>query len=208
MSDGIFLDKKRDRSAMEHRVTANELRQTLASWDALFPGRWKIRLVACCGTALSLLGYTESTKDVDFLVPNEKEYERLLKFLIRAGYERVTGEGWRRSGEVIQYDLYPGKRVFQTELINSPLEANGHKKIWEGKKIYLGVLNSADLIITKLFRGMEQDVEDCLALLDHEAISLQALEERYRETARYEISEERVIKNLEHFLTKVRGMKK
>ena len=60
---------------MEYRVTADELRQTLASWDALFPGRGKIRLVACGGTALSLLGYKESTKDVDFLVPNEQEYK-------------------------------------------------------------------------------------------------------------------------------------
>lgn len=192
---------------MEYRVTANELKQTLASWDALFPGRSKIHLVACGGTALSLLGYKESTKDVDLLVPNEKEYERLVKFLIQAGYERVTGQGWKRPDEVIQYDVYPGKRAFQTELINSPLEENGQKKIWEGKKISLGVLNSVDLIITKLFRGSEQDVEDCLTLLDHEAVSLRALEERYRETARYEIAEERVIKNLEYFLTKVRDVK-
>lgn len=193
---------------MEYRVTAHELKQTLASWDALFPGRGKIRLVACGGTALSLLGYKESTKDVDLLVPNEKEYERLVKFLIRAGYGRVTGESWKRPGEVIRYDVYLGKRVFHTELIDSPLEGNGHQKIWEGKKIYLGVLNSVDLIITKLFWGTEQDIEDCLTLLDHEAVSLRALEERYRETASYEISEERVIKNLEHFLTKARGAKK
>ena len=192
---------------MQYRLTANELKQTLASWDTLFPGRGKVHLIACGGTALSLLGYKESTKDVDFLVPNEKEYERLVKFLIRAGYERVTGEGWKRPGEAIQYDLYPGKRVFQTELIDSPLEGNGHRKLWEGKKIYLGVLNAVDLMITKLFRGTEQDVEDCLTLLEHEALSLQALEARYRETARYEVSEERVIKNLEHFLAKVRGVK-
>ena len=89
---------------MEYRVTADELRQTLASWDALFPGRGKIRLVACGGTALSLLGYKEST-------------------------------------------------------------------------------------------------------LEHEAVSLGAFEKRYRATAGYEISEERVIKNLEHFLTKARGKK-
>ena len=76
---------------MQYRLTANELKQTLASWDALLPGRGKIHLVACGGTAMSLLGYKESTKDVDFLVPNEKEYERLVRFLVRAGYERVTG---------------------------------------------------------------------------------------------------------------------
>ena len=192
---------------MEYRVTADELRQTLASWDALFPGRSKIHLVACGGTALSLLGYKESTKDVDFLVPNEQEHERLVKFLIRAGYERVVGRGWKRPGEVIIYDLYPGKRVFQTELLDSPLAGNGHTKLWEGNKIYLGVLNSVDLIITKLFRGADQDVEDCLTLLDHEAVDLRVFEERYRETASYEINEGRVIQNLEHFLTKVRRMK-
>ena len=190
---------------MEYRVTANELQQTLASWDVLFPGRGTIHLVACGGTALSLLGYKESTKDVDFLVPHEKEYERLVKFLTRAGYERVTGEGWKRPDEAIRYDVYLGKRVFQTELLNSPLDQKGHQPIWEGKKIHLSVLNAADLIITKLFRGTEQDVEDCITLRTHEAVNLQALEARYRETARYEISEGRVIKNLERFLAKVRG---
>ena len=192
---------------MEYRVTAAQLKQTLASWDALFPGRGKIRLVACGGTALSLLGYKESTKDVDFLVPNEQEYKRLRRFLTRAGYQNVMGEGWQRPGEVIRYDVYLGKRVFQTELLDSPLEADGHRKLWEGKKISLGVLNSTDLMITKLFRGTEQDVEDCLTLLEHEAVSLGAFEKRYRETAGYETSEERVIKNLEHFLAKVKGRK-
>ena len=114
---------------MEYRVTANELKQTLASWDALFPGRGKIHLVACGGTTLSLLGYKESTKDVDLLVPHEKEYERLVKFLTRAGYERVTGEGWKRPDESIRYDLYLGKRIFQTELLDPPLEARVIKNL-------------------------------------------------------------------------------
>lgn len=191
---------------MEYRITADQLKSTLASWDVLLPGRGRIHLVACGGTALSLLGYKESTKDVDFLVPHEKEYERLVKFLTRAGYVRVTGEGWKRPDEAIQYDLYLGKRVFQTELLDSPLEGKGHQRMWEGNKIHLSVLNAADLIITKLFRGTEQDVEDCLTLLTHEAVNLRALEARYRETARYEISEERVIKNLEHFLAQATGL--
>lgn len=188
-------------------MTTHELKRTLASWDVLLPGRGKLHLIACGGTALSLLGYKESTKDVDLLVPNEKEYERLVQFLVRAGYERVAGEGWKRPDEIIRYDLYLGKRIFQTELLDSPLEENRHQKIWEGKKIYLGVLNSVDLIISKLFRGTEQDVKDCLTLLDHEPIDVQDLEQRYRETARYDTSEEKAIRNLEHFLAKVKGMK-
>ena len=51
------------------------------------------------------------------------------------------------------YDLYRGKRVFTTELLSSPLEAEGNVKILELTKIYLGVLNSIDWIITKMFRG-------------------------------------------------------
>lgn len=185
---------------MEYRVTAEELKRTLASWDAVLPGRGKIHLIACGGTALSLLGYKESTKDVDLLVPHEKEYERLQHFLKRAGYEQKTRDGWGRHDETIIYDLYPGKRVYQTELLISPLEGHGHKKVWEGKKISLGVLNSVDWMITKLFRGSEQDVEDCLTLMRHEDMDLRKFEKRYRETASYDTSEERVLKNLEHFL--------
>jgi len=190
---------------MEYRLTVTQLKRVLASWDALFPGRGKLHLIACGGTALSLLGYKESTKDVDFLVPIEKEYERLVRFLARAGYEPVTSHGWQRPDEVFQYDIYRRKKIFQTELLESPLNENGHKWIWEGKKIYLGALNSVDLIISKLFRGEGQDIKDCLALLEHEPVNLQVLEQRYRETAKYEIAQERVIKNLERFLAIVGG---
>ena len=48
---------------MAYRVLADELMETLGAWDELIPGREKIRLIACGGTALTLLGYKESTKD-------------------------------------------------------------------------------------------------------------------------------------------------
>ena len=70
---------------MEYRIKEDELTRTLQAWDGLIPGRGKIRLVACGGTALTLMGYKESTKDVDFLVPEPKEYERLVGFLAKAG---------------------------------------------------------------------------------------------------------------------------
>lgn len=66
---------------MDYRVLADELTDTLGAWDELIPGRDRIHLIACGGTALTLLGYKESTKDVDFLVPNENEHQRLVKFL-------------------------------------------------------------------------------------------------------------------------------
>lgn len=184
---------------MEYRETADELLATLRAWDGLITGRGKIRLLACGGTALTLLGYKESTKDVDFLVPEAGEYGRLIDFLRGAGYEHLGGYKWKRAGEAMEYDLFPGKKVFMTELLTSPLEAGGHRVIMEFNKLYLGVLNSYDLMITKLARGAEVDYQDCLTLLRNEKLDWEKFEKRYKESAKYSINygigEEKALKN-------------
>jgi hypothetical protein len=48
-----------------------------------------------------------------------------------------------------------------------------------------------------MFRGTQVDREDCIALAKHRVIRWTDLSNRYRETAKYEISEEKVLKNLE-----------
>lgn len=189
---------------MDYRTTPDELMMTLALWDELIPGRARIHLIGCGGTALTLLGYKESTKDVDLLVPWVREYERLIRFLERAGYQRTTTFGWHRPGEGVIYDLYPGKRVYMTELLTSPLLRGANRKIRQWKKICLGVLNTVDLIISKLFRGTAADREDCLAVLRNETVDFAELEKRYRETARYDVSEARVLRNWSVFLDDLR----
>lgn len=195
-------------SSDTYRQGRSHLVSTLERWDALIPGRGKVRLIACGGTALTLLGYKESTKDVDFIVPEEREYERLIQFLTDAGYKQTSDSGWIYPGENAIYDLYKGKRVFTTELLESPLREGGNIKIQEFKKIYLGVLNPIDWVITKMFRGSAVDREDCIAWARKEAIDLKELETRFRETARYDISEERVLKNLELILSDLRKLGK
>lgn len=192
----------------DYRQGKNELITTLGEWDKLLPGRTKIHLIACGGTALTLLGYKESTKDVDFVVPVEKEYDLLIQFLKDAGYRQESGSGWIYPGQKVIYDLYKGKRVFTTELLSSPLDKGGNAKILELKKIYLGVLNSMDWIITKMFRGSSVDREDCVALAKHEAIDLKRLEARFKETAKYDVSEERVLKNLDLILSDIKKIKR
>jgi hypothetical protein len=164
-------------------------------------------LIACGGTALTLLGYKASTKDVDFLVPNEKEYKRLVEFLRRAGYAQCTGYGWKRPEETIIFDLYPGKRVYQTELLTSPLTPKGNRKIREWDKIYLGALNPVDLIISKMFRGDEVDIQDALILFKNEKVNLKKFEKRYRETAKYYFGEDKVLRNLEVLLARLKKVK-
>ena len=190
---------------MKYRQTADDLLNTLRAWDELITGRGKIRLLACGGTALTLLGYKESTKDVDFLIPEAREYKRLIDFLRNAGYEQVGGYKWKRAGETMEYDLFPGKKIFMTELLTSPLEEGGHKVIMDFNKLYLGVLNSYDLMITKLARGAEVDYQDCLALLGNEKLDWEKFEERYKKAAKYSINygidEEKAMKNFRHLQT-------
>ncbi|MBI3307609.1 MAG: hypothetical protein HYZ84_07385 [Candidatus Omnitrophica bacterium] len=190
--------------ASEYRVNADQLTHILMTWDELIPGREKIHLIACGGTALTLLGYKPSTVDVDFLIPIESEYKRLIKFLEQAGYEQVGGHRWKRANEIIVFDLFVGNSIFTTGLLDSPLDVGKNTKIREFNKIYLGVLNSIDLIISKLFRGKEVDFQDCKLLLENEKINMAELEERYRETAKYETGEAKVLRNYEVFLQRLK----
>ncbi len=188
---------------MDYCIGRQELERTLKIWDELIPGRGKVHLVACGGTALTLMGYKESTKDVDFLVPGVVEYERLMGFLQRAGYKRATQFGWMREGETILFDLYPGKRVYTTELLDSPLDRGRCRKWNEWKKIFVGILNPEDLVISKMFRGTETDIQDCLLLFAKEKIDLEKFKKRYQETAQYEICEAKVMRNLDILLMRL-----
>ena len=192
---------------VHYRINANELTQILKAWDEVVPGRGKIHLIACGGTALTLQGYKESTKDADFLIPQEQEYKRLVQFLKQTGYIQKSGYGWQRPDETILFDLYAGNQIYSTELLTSPLEKGGNKKIYEWNKIYVGVLNAIDLIISKMFRGSQVDIDDTLMLLKNEKVNLKALEKRYKETAKYDVGEEKVLRNFDILLARIKGRK-
>jgi len=182
-----------------YRINKQGLLDRLAVWDSFLKRR--VRLIACGGTALTLLGMKDSTKDVDLIVPIEGEYDYLLKTLSGLGYKSVTGNGWARDDGFV-FDLFRGKRVHTTELLESPSEEGKHTLIKEYSHLYLGILNNYDIIISKLFRGTEIDNEDCLMLVRHERHNIDwgKLQTRFLETASYDISEDKVIKNWEHFL--------
>jgi hypothetical protein len=87
------------------------------------------------------------------LTPSKFDLTELLK---RLGYKQVRGNGWARGGGFV-FDLFKGKSIHTTDLLESPLEDGGNYKIKEFSYIYLGVLNYYDLIISKLFRGDSVD---------------------------------------------------
>ena len=89
-----------------------------------------------------------------------------------------------------------------TELLESPLEKGNHIPIKEFSMIYLGVLNYYDLIISKLFRATEIDIDDCFILVKEkkEDIDFKRLADRFKETASFDVSEDKVNKNFDHFM--------
>lgn len=81
------------------------------------------------------------------------------------------------------------------------LEKKNHTLIKELAHIYIGVLNPYDLIVSKLFRGALVDIDDCLMLFKakHKDIKLDLLRERYIETAKYDIAEDKLIKAWDYY---------
>jgi len=153
-----------------------------------------------------LMDIKPSTKDVDFIVPVETEYRYLIKTLKDLGYHQQTGAGWHKKGDLFVFDLFVGKRIHTTDLMTSPLEKGKHTLFKEFSHLYIGILNPYDLIASKLFRGTGVDFEDCMMLMKSrkESINLIRLEQHIKELASYDISEERITGNLEHFLNMVR----
>jgi hypothetical protein len=86
-------------------------------------------------------------------------------------------------------------------LIDHPLDEGRHSLIKEFSRLYIGVLNHYDLIISKLFRCTLVDVDDCLTLMKarRNEIDINMLRERFKETAQYDITEAKMMSNWEHF---------
>ena len=104
---------------------------------------------------MTLLGVKASTKDIDLIVPDISEHEYLINILKQLGYKSESGWGWARDGGFV-FDLFRGKAVHTTELLESPLKKGNHVLIKEFSHIY--------------------------------------------QTSSFDVSEDRVNKNLEHFL--------
>ena len=151
---------------------------------------------------MTLLNVKESTKDVDFMIPDAREYAYLINILKELGYKPCTGAGWRRDGDVFIFDLFQGKKIHTTELCESPLNEGNHLPFKEYSRLYVGILNYYDLISSKLLRGTTVDMDDCELLFRarRDDINLETLAEHYRELASYDISFERVKVHIDYFI--------
>ena len=189
---------------MEYRLDKNRLLDILGGWNRFLKRR--VHLIACGGTAMTLIGVKPSTKDVDFMTPKEREHDYLTKQLKALGYNKVTTSGWIKDGEGFQFDIFRGNSIHTTELLASPLEEGRHSILMEFSHLYIGILNDYDLISSKLMRGTNVDFEDCLGLAEarREEIDIERLVQHFHEMISYDVAEIRLRPNIDHFVELLR----
>lgn len=164
---------------------------------------FKVNMIACGGTALTLLDIKESTKDVDFIIPLPREYHKLYNFLKNIGYIERGGGLAHDNDPLFMYQFWTGSNVFTTELLCSPLEEGRNILIKKLKHIYLGALNLNDLIMTKIFRGTSVDVEDCLAVFQKTKVNPYEVFQHYKEAAQYDLNPDKVMGNFIVFVERL-----
>lgn len=185
---------------MEYRIDKQALLDTMEQWNRFL--KRKVHLIACGGTAMTLLQVKSSTKDIDFMIPRANEYSYLIRLLKTLDYKQVTGNGWQRKGDIFRFDLFKGKRIHTTELLESPLEPGNHSLLKEYSRLYISILNEYDLMASKLMRGTEVDFEDCLMLMKSigHRIDIDRLASHYRELVSYDIGEARIATHVDRFI--------
>jgi hypothetical protein len=189
---------------MEYKIDKKALLEIMEQWNRFLKRR--VHLIACGGTAMTLLGVKASTKDVDFMIPRVVEYNYLINILKTIGYEMVTGYGWQRRGDIFRFDLFPGKRIHTTELLESPLKRDNNILLKEYSRLYIGILNEYDLIASKLIRGTGVDFQDCLMLVKSRLgnIDFERMVSHYRTLVNYDIAEARVGVHIDRFIELLR----
>ena len=183
---------------MRFRLTKRDLFDTLDVWDSNL--KQKVFVAACGGTALTIYGHKESTKDVDFLVPDPSHFKTLVAMLKKLGYTQATGNGYRHPDEPWIFDLFRGQTIFTTDLLDPVNSPGKHRLIKTYSQLTLACINPDDLVISKVFRGTMVDEEDSLLMIQSEKLDLEQLVARYIDTAGYNIQPLKCKVNLTNFV--------
>jgi hypothetical protein len=146
----------------------------------------EITVVAVGGTAMTLLGLKPSTIDIDFTVPDE-DFEEFRKANTRLQHG-------------FKIDLYRGGVVF-TQILPEDYVEKSVKIGNRLKHIRLKALHPVDIVVTKIGRLDERDLEDIRMCIRECGISKSQLEERARQV-RYAGRDENYEINLQHVLRK------
>ncbi|MEA2089675.1 MAG: DUF6036 family nucleotidyltransferase [Thermoproteota archaeon] len=143
----------------------------------------KITVVAVGGTAMTLLNLKLSTMDIDFTIP-DRDYLEFQKALANLSH-----------GFKVQ--AWPDGTVFSQTLPDDYLEKS--IQIINFKRIRLKALHPVDIVVTKIGRLDERDLQDIEVCIEKFNLSKIQIEERAKQV-QYVGREENYYSNLQHML--------
>lgn len=121
-------------------------------------------VIAVGGTALTILGLKESTRDVDFCISSKN----FIDFKKAAVTKKFV------------VDLFQDGYIFTLQLPKD-YEERAEAIPFSGKHLSLKVLSLEDIILTKTARFATRDIEDIKAVVVTGKIKLEVLKKRFRE---------------------------
>lgn len=137
----------------------------------------ELELFAIGGTAMVLKGIKESTKDIDFLTT--AKYERIKDLFRLAGLKEESTSQlcniWYLKD--IRIDLFYCEFILGYSLPSDWKKLSEHLRTIG--KVKLFILNWYDIIITKIARSERRDIEDGIAIINHEKLDFEKLKQRY-----------------------------
>lgn len=106
----------------------------------------KTQLVAIGQTAMMLLGFTKTTDDLDFNIPNKEDYLifKTLYIQLKANFPKI--------------DICSENSIFSTFVPEDYINKILLYRLYNNIELY--ILNPIDIICTKIAAGRETDVED------------------------------------------------
>src|SRR3989344_1092157 len=161
----------------EKEINANELYELLESISEYI--EIEVQMYALGGTALTILGVKQSTRDIDININSSKQYNYIREIFEKIGFKNNRSLRWFTQ-EGLAFDLFHGSNILGTQLMDDCLKLS--KFIRKIGNIELYTLSLYDIIISKLARGDERDFIDIKHIFEKENINLKVLVERYIET--------------------------
>lgn len=152
----------------------DDLLQLLRAVDGELDARMTLVLVG--GTALTFLDLKDSTRDIDLLIPSERDRRRLCRSFSALGFRELSPIRWETDrGYTI--DLFAGNYVFVVGLLDDFLELS--PRVGSFRHIALHALDPYDLVITKLARSDPRDLDDIRTMFERCGLDRRRLIERY-----------------------------
>ena len=141
----------------------------------------EITLFAIGGTAMLLKNIKESTKDIDFITT--LDYKTINQLFKKAGLKEQNSSQlcniWYLDN--IRIDLFYDNFIMGVKFPKDWINQSEHLR--NIGKIRLYILNWYDIIITKIARSEERDIEDILAIMRVQKLNLSFLKNRYYQIA-------------------------